>query len=256
MNTLSDTRAPEIAGKFHVVAYETGHTDMDLPLWTAQEPGAIRFDDASDRAIDYVERPEVPGAFQLLNVLSESECDQILAVATTLGFHEDAPVSLPRRIRHNNNFNWIVDESVDGPIWDRCKNFFGASSFTGGMPLGLNGRFRFYRYGVGDFFSAHTDGAWPDSRVVAGQLAQDAYGDRISEMTFLIFLSGGYEGGRTIFQTAPDTFETISTPKGAVLCFPHGMHPQHCVHGGEEVTSGCKDIIRTDVMYPWTPSFP
>jgi predicted 2-oxoglutarate/Fe(II)-dependent dioxygenase YbiX len=115
--------------------------------------------------------------------------------------------------------------------------------------LGLNARFRFYRYSKGDFFNPHTDGAWPGSRVVNGQLVADAYGDRLSQMTALIFLSDGYEGGRTLFHTGPTSIIPVHTPKGAILCFPHGMHPQHCVHAGEVVTAGQKYIIRTDVLY-------
>ncbi len=99
------------------------------------------------------------------------------------------------------------------------------------------------------FFNPHTDGAWPGSRVVNGQLVADAYGDRLSQMTALIFLSDGYEGGRTLFHTGPTSIIPVHTPKGAILCFPHGMHPQHCVHAGEVVTAGQKYIIRTDVLY-------
>ena len=82
-----------------------------------------------------------------------------------------------------------------------------------------------------------------------GRLVHDAYGDRISEMTFLIFLTDGYGGGRTQFHTQQNSFTSVATPKGAILCFPHGTHPQHCIHAGEEVTSGQKYIIRTDVLF-------
>lgn len=255
-HTQTDRNGHSLTDHFYVVAREAGHTAFDLPVWASHAAGTVRFDTVDCEAIERVDHPEVPGAFQLLNALSDDECDQIVRISDDLGYHEDAPVSLPRRIRHNNNFNWIVDESVDGPIWDRCKDFFETSTFSGEKPVGLNARFRFYRYGPGDFFAPHTDGAWPGSRVVNGELVADAYGDRISEMTFLIFLSDGYEGGRTLFQIAPDTYETIATPKGAVLCFPHGMHPDHCIHGGEEVTAGEKYIIRTDVLYPWNPVVP
>lgn len=241
---------------FYVVAREAGHIEHDLPVWACKRSGAVAFDDLSIPQIKRIDLPQVPGAFQLLNVLTERECDQIVQISETLGYHEDAPVSLPRRIRHNNNFNWVVDESIDGPIWDRCTDFFETSSFCGAKPVGINARFRFYRYGEGDFFAFHTDGAWPGSRVVDGHLVADAYGDRISEMTLLIFLSDGYEGGRTLFQTGSDTVEAIATPKGAALCFPHGMHPDHCVHSGEEVTAGNKDIIRSDVLYPRSSAVP
>lgn len=234
---------------FYVVTTEPGHIKQDLPVWACKRPGSIPFDDGAGRRVERIGIPQVPGAFQLLDVLSAHECDRLVELSDALGYHDDAPVSLPRSVRHNNNFNWVVDESVDGPIWDRCKDFVEASSYTGLNPLGLNARFRFYRYGSGDFFAPHADGVWPGSRVVNGRLVADAYGDRFSEMTYLIFLTDGYEGGRTQFQTRQNTFASVATPKGAVLAFPHGTHPQHCIHAGEEVTSGYKYIIRTDVLY-------
>jgi hypothetical protein len=236
---------------FYVAARGPGHTAPDLPTWASSEVGVIKFAPAQTvaQAVEYVPVPGVPGAFQLLNVLSTGECDQFLEIAEVLGFHGDAPVSLPRSVRHNDNFNWIVDASVDGPIWDRAKTFFEPSTFDGTQALGLNGRFRFYRYSEGDYFKPHTDGAWPDSRVLDGHLQMDTRDGCFSQMTFLIFLSGDYEGGRTLFQTGPDTMSAVSTPKGAVLVFPHGMHPDHCVHAGELIQSGQKYIIRTDVIY-------
>ena len=234
---------------FYVVIKEQGHKDPDLPVWTCTEPGSIRYHERPAAVVERKDLSEIPGAFHLLNVLSDEECDRFVQISEALGYHGDAPVSLPRSIRHNNNLNWIVDESVDGPIWGRCRSFFGVSAFDGQHPLGLNARFRFYRYSRGDFFDPHTDGAWPGSRVVNGQLVADAYGDRLSQMTVLIFLSDGYEGGRTLFHTGQTSIVPVHTPKGAILCFPHGMHPQHCIHAGEEVTAGQKYIIRTDVLY-------
>ena len=234
---------------FYVVTTEPGHTDSDLPVWACTEPGGIRYHENPAAVIERKDLPDIPGAFHLLNVLSAEECDRFVQISEALGYHGDAPVSLSRSVRHNHNFNWIVDESVDGPIWDRCRSFFGVSEFDSRHPLGFNARFRFYRYGGGDFFNPHTDGAWPGSRVVDGQLVADAYGDRLSQMTALIFLSDGYEGGRTFFYTGPTTIVPVETPKGAILCFPHGTHPQHCVHAGEVITAGIKYIIRTDVLY-------
>lgn len=234
---------------FYIVEREPGHTQFDLPVWTNRHPGVLTLESPEDHSVERTELTDVPGGFQLMNVLSYRICDVLVHISEALGYHEDAPVSLPRHIRHNNNFNWVVDESIDGRIWDRCKDFFGLSSFSGLKPLGLNARFRFYRYDSGDFFDFHTDGAWPGSRVMDGRLVNDAYGDRVSEMTFLIFLSDGYEGGCTLFRTGEGATVPVATPKGAVLCFPHGMHPLHCVHSGEKIVSGQKYIIRTDVLY-------
>ena len=105
---------------FYVVATEPGNVKQDIPIWASKRPGAIKFDSTSSHAGERVKIPEVPGAWQLLDVLSVDECDRLVELSEALGYHDDAPVSLPRRILHTNNFNWVVDESVDGPIWNRC----------------------------------------------------------------------------------------------------------------------------------------
>ncbi len=245
---------------FYVVTREAGFGPEPLPTWT-DRPGTVSpFVDPPDVAVFRVDIPEVPGAFQLMNVLSDAEADTMVEVAESLGFHSDAPVSLPHEVRHNDNLNWVVSEAIDGVLWNRCRGLL--SDRVGGQyAVGINARFRFYRYGPGDYFSPHTDGAWPGSRVVDGVLVGDAYGDRYSQYSYLLFLNDGYEGGHTQFLVSrsdpgrpardPDDVNLVSvrTPKGAALCFPHGTHPQHCVHASEAITQGTKYIIRTDVLY-------
>ena len=241
---------------FYVVAHEAGHERRDLPTWAERLPGNIVFDSSAGREVRRREVDDVPGAFQLLEVLSDAECVQFVAISDALGYHHDAPVSLPHHVRHNTNVNWVVDESIDGPIWERCRPLI-PERVAGAPALGLNARFRFYRYREGDFFRPHTDGAWPGSRVREGRLVHDAYGDRVSQMSMLLFLSDGYAGGRTLFYVREGAAAAreeanvmgVTTPKGAALCFPHGFHPLHCLHAGEPVSSGTKYIIRTDVLF-------
>ena len=241
---------------FCVVAREAGHEHRELPAWADRRPGNVTFDPAPEHPARRCEVEGVPGAFQLLDVLSDAECAQFIAISDALGYHRDAPVSLPHHVRHNTNVNWVVDESVDGPIWQRCRPLI-PERVAGGAALGLNARFRFYRYREGDYFRPHRDGAWPGSRVVDGRLVHDAYGDRISQMSMLLFLRDGYAGGRTLFYVREGSGAAatavnmvgVATPKGAALCFPHGCHPLHCLHAGEPVRSGTKYIIRTDVLF-------
>ena len=94
-----------------------------------------------------------------------------------------------------------------------------------------------------------------------GKLVADAYPELHSQYSYLIFLSDGYEGGRTQFMVSKSDPEkpaktkddmnavNVRTPKGAVLCFPHGRHPLHCLHASELITSGTKYIIRTDILF-------
>ena len=248
---------------FYIVAREAGQVKTDLPTWANDQESVIEFSGVESICVKKFEVDTVPGAFQLLGVLTDKECDQLVSISDKLGFDQDAPVSLGRNIRHNLNFNWIVNRSINQSIWDRCREFF-PPGVSATRALGLNSRFRFYRYQQGDFFKPHTDGAWPGTEVIGSNLVQDAYGDRLSQMTLLLFLSDGYEGGRTLFYTHSNAGVNpgpnhdpgpvaIATPRGAALCFPHGFHPDHCVHAGEVVASGVKDIIRTDVLYELPP---
>ena len=127
-------------------------------------------------------------------------------------------------------------------------------TIAGARALGINARFRCYRYVEGDYFKPHTDGSWPGSEVNerTGQLEWDAYRDRWSQLTFLVLLSDGYAGGRTIFHVDMDgeiRDVAVKTPKGGVLIFPHGGHPLHQMHSGELVEGGEKYMIRTEVLY-------
>ena len=254
----------EQRASFYVVAYEAGAEHTSLPTWAnnSANPAAL----AETLPLGPVIRREVaqvPGTFQLLNILSPQECQRLIQISEALGYLKDAAVSLPREIRHNDNVVWVTDEKTDGIIWQRVAHLLGQDlAISGGKkPLGLNARFRFYRYGLEDFFKFHSDGAWPGSRVVDGQLVANAYPDRFSLMTFLLLLNEDFEGGATRFlvnaddPSAPAKYHSrvrevdVRTPAGAALCFPHGLHPLHCIHSGETIASGTKYIIRTDVLF-------
>jgi len=248
---------------FYVVAKEPGAEHPALPTWANEVPNPIDLDSDQPAAVERVEVEGVPGTFQLLNVLSRDECLRFIELTESLGYLPDAAVSLPRSVRHNHNTTWVVDEQTDGIIWSRCKDFTCDEKgfFDNKQTLGLNARFRFYRYERGDFFKPHTDGAWPGSRATQRLLIPNAYPDRFSQMSVLLFLSDDYEGGATQFwvnkhdSTLParghDEAELVSvkTPAGGALCFPHGLHPLHCLHSSEEISSGVKYIIRTDMLF-------
>jgi len=248
---------------FFIAARESGSMRHDLPLWGSRIENPMQLNTTSPVQVEREEIPSVPGAFQLHNVLSKAECETIIAATEALGYTEDAAVSLPRTVRHNNNLTWVTDDTTVDIIWNRCKDKFTDknNNFLGKQPLGLNGRWRFYKYQQGDFFATHTDGSWPGSRIIDGELIANAYDDRWSMYTFLIFLTDDYEGGHTQFlinsdnPTLPargyDNSETVNvrTPAGSVLCFPHGTHPLHCLHGSEGIVAGTKYIIRSDVLF-------
>ncbi|MBL4765893.1 MAG: 2OG-Fe(II) oxygenase, partial [Colwellia sp.] len=120
---------------------------------------------------------------------------------------------------------------------------------------------KYHGYSHDDFFKPHSDGAWPGSRIIDNELIANAFPDRYSQMTFLIYLNDEFEGGATRFLVnANDTTKPaktgdavvnidVRTPAGSILCFPHGMHPLHCIHSSVAITKGVKYIIRSDVLF-------
>ena len=239
---------------FYIVAREAGAQNPSLPTWANNKENEINLDENLKPNIKRIDLDDVPGAFQLLNVFTAQECENFIKQTEELGYLEDAAVSLPRSVRHNDNITWVVDDLTHDIIWNRCKDFMydNKEIFYGKNTLGINKRFRFYKYSKGDFFKLHTDGSWPGSRVVNKELITDFYKDRYSQMTFLILLSEDFQGGETQFivnKKAEKELVNIRTPKGGVLCFPHGLHPLHCLHSSNTITSGIKYIIRTDVLF-------
>jgi len=254
--------AENITDSFYIVAKEPGAEHPAIPTWTNDTGDPARLGLRNPTDIQRVSIDRVPGAFQLTNVLSRTECERLIDITESLGYLQDAAVSLPRSVRHNHNVTWVVDEKTIDILWQRCEPIMNddLNIYSGKKALGINARFRFYRYQKGDFFKPHTDGAWPGSKVVDRQLVTNAYPDRWSQLSFILFLSDEYKGGNTQFfvnQEDPSQAArqhhsamvvNVRTAIGDALCFPHGMHPLHCLHSSEQIESGTKYIIRSDVL--------
>ena len=248
---------------FYVIAREAGAENPAIPTWASRDDNPAALAREYDTSVERHDIDAVSGAFQLLDVLANDECARLVELSESLGYLEDAAVSLPRRIRHNDSVTWIADDETCNIIWQRCATLLHDDSDYNRSKsvLGLNARFRFYRYGVNDYFAPHTDGSWPGSRVVGGKLIDNAFDDRWSQLSFLLFLSEDYAGGATQFyvdrnkpgQPARDPEDAdivdVRTPIGAALCFPHGTHPLHCLHASQRISAGTKYIIRTDVLF-------
>ncbi len=248
---------------FYVIAREPGAENPAIPTWACRGDNPAALAAAPPLAVERRDVAGVPGAFQLHGVLAADECARLVELAERLGYLEDAAVTLPRSIRHNDNFTWVADDRSNEIVWQRCQALIADPHpyNRGKAPCGLNARYRFYRYREGDYFAPHTDGSWPGSRVIDGRLETDAFGDRYSQFSFLLFLSDGYEGGETRFFVDPDDPNRparqadgavaidVRTPIGGALCFPHGTHPLHCVHASQPVVSGSKHIIRSDILF-------
>lgn len=192
----------------------------------------------------------------LHNVLSPLECAEIIATSEAMGYTEDAPVSLGRNIRRNENCVWIADDETNDELFQRCAPLLPEGAL-GGQANGLNARWRLYKYGPQDIFRVHTDGSWPGSKVdvSSGRLVGDAYGDRWSQLTWVLYLNDNFEGGQTSFFKRKgyqvEHVGDVPAKQGSVLCFWHGEHPLSPLHEGALVTRGTKYIVRSDVLYPF-----
>ena len=257
---------------YDVIEHNRGQ-QRDVPIFVSK-PNVVAFDrhtPPDQWPCDRVDVPQVPGAFVIRNALTPSECEQILAVSEAMGYSEDAPVSLGRDIRQNESCTWIADDTLRDPIYARVRRLL-PPEVNGGAVAGLNGRFRLYKYNTHDLFKPHTDGSWPGTAVVNGRVAQDAHGDRWSQMTFLVYLNDDMEGGETTFHLIENDDDScpvgggeggggggggrrrrvvrgVKASQGSILCFFHGEHPLSPLHEGSLVTAGTKYVVRTDVLY-------
>jgi len=135
--------------------------------------------------------------------LSPDECRKYIAIAEEVGF-VDAPITTANgpvmRKGVRNNLRVMIDDPQEAALlWERAKKW-AVSPFRGREAIGLNERFRYYRYEPGQSFALHYDGAY-----------ERGNGER-SEFTFLIYLNDDFEGGR-LLSSNPVVF--MSFPKRA-----------------------------------------
>lgn len=171
--------------------------------------------------------------FVLHDFLSPEECREFIALGEAQGF-ADAPITTGRgfemRKDIRNNTRVIHDDrSLAASLWERAAEGV-VPLWNGRQAIGLNERFRFYRYEPGQRFARHFDGRFEREN-----------GEQ-SEFSFLIYLNDDFDGGNTVF-FRPQRIE-IRPTMGSVLVFQH-----HQSHEGAVVERGVKYVLRSDVMY-------
>ncbi len=174
--------------------------------------------------------------FTLAHALTHTECATMIAAAEAKGFG-DAPVTVGvnRYMMipdlRNNTRVMVDDVDLAAKLWPRIKPFvperIGAYS-----PVGLNERFRYYRYEPGQQFDWHRDGAFVRSD------------DEQSLLTLMFYLNDDCEGGTTDFQFVSDKEIHVVPQTGMALVFSHPFY-----HRGAPVVAGKKYVLRTDIMF-------
>jgi hypothetical protein len=256
-----------IEGKFQVIERTTGLQRKPPNLHDAVV--YLTSDDAVPLSENhphttYHKHPIVPELSLIKNVLSLTECQNIIAATESIGFLPDAPVrddgSESSILAHN--VYWVVDQSFHDKLWERVRPHV-PSQVAGKKARGINRRFRVYRYVPGAEYRCHIDGAWPPSGVnpVTNAYQYDSSppeARQSSLFTFLIYLNDEFEGGETTF-FLPSVREgvlnayPVNPVMGSVAVFPHGEAKGALLHEGTGVRRGAKYVIRTDVEYDVEP---
>jgi predicted 2-oxoglutarate/Fe(II)-dependent dioxygenase YbiX len=181
--------------------------------------------------------------FVIHDFLSAEECRRSVAFSEGLGY-VDAPITtalgfvMAKEIR--NNTRVMVDTAVlAGGLFERARRFLPARVDRWSLH-GLNERFRYYRYDVGQRFRLHYDGSfWRNA-------------EEESQLTFMVYLNDDFDGGTTDFYYENRRLKARVKPRrGTALVFAHAQ-----LHEGTPVTSGRKYVLRTDVMYRVSAAVP
>ena len=255
---------------------------LPLKLFRPISPNSLMLAPACVRAprvrrVD-LSRTVGPGIFALTSVFTKAECQLFIQSALACGLvKDDATDEESMEYCEICMYNSVVEN-----IWQRIRDHFPADdedtaaiattseTKEGGndddnknvvyhwLPVGINPRFRIFKYDDKSVYRRHLDGAWPcgalDERTNefivdtnALRLKNTANGEnhhRATRLTFLIYLTDTFRGGETTFYSVDDAGQdhekvivgrAVSPRVGSVLCFPHGDAEHSPVHEGSRV---------------------
>ncbi|MTB50657.1 2OG-Fe(II) oxygenase [Lewinella sp. W8] len=171
-----------------------------------------------------------PGIWTVKDFFTPEECQHWIDFSEARGY-EKAKIG-PGRVQHLNlsvrNNDRVIYDAPDlaDALWQRAQDFVPAE-LDRVVAMGMNTRFRFYRYHPGQQFRMHQDGSYIKNT------------NEWSEFTFMVYLNEGMKGGATRFREY-----TIVPRTGKLLIFNHQLS-----HEGEQLREGIKYVLRSDVMY-------
>lgn len=176
---------------------------------------------------------------EIPDFLDKASCQRVIKRADQAGFAEatvNAATGAELQPDIRNNQRVILDDlDLAAKLWSTIAPHCRSMRF-GDTAVGLNERFRIYRYHPGHFFDWHQDGIF------------ERDSGESSRFTLLIWLNDAFEGGATSFRAkhSPYDFDDfrIEAEAGKAVVFFHPIS-----HRGDLVTSGAKYMLRSDVMY-------
>jgi len=195
--------------------------------------------------VDHVTEIELPKKPVLLlyNTLLPSECQLLIDLTEKMGFEDADKYCFAYNDRLNDRL-MSDDLNLTDIIWERVKDHLPQTMTHQGKTVtlhSLNTRWRFCKYRSGHHFGIHTDGSFSNHKEGTTSL-----------LTFMIYLNSqsdnAYTGGSTIFfDRTHQEKHRVAVPSGTAITFL--QKDLDMLHSGEEVHSGVKYILRTDVMY-------
>lgn len=179
--------------------------------------------------------------YAIHDFLAPEECRSFIVRSEAQGF-TPAPLTTARgpvmapEVRSNTRV-MVDDHALAAGFWNRLQTMIPQTALDWGdeerTAIGVNERFRFYRYENGQKFARHYDGAF---------LRDTNEGSLLS---FMVYLNDDFEGGETRFFSHSNKLRFAVRPRtGSALVFLHNQ-----CHEGAPVTKGRKYVMRTDVMY-------
>ena len=277
---------------------------LPLKLFRPVSPNALILAPAGFRAprVNRVDLSQTvgPGIFALTSVFAKAECELFVRSALACGLVKD-----DENDQESMEYCEIcVYNAVVENIWQRIRDHFYADeedAFEDDddeddddnsvhhycLPVGINPRFRIFKYDDKSVYRRHLDGAWPcgmldeqtnefivdTNALLDGNNTNNKENQRTTRLTFLIYLTDTFRGGETTFYSVDDDDYTneeeqkkkvivgnaVAPRVGAVLCFPHGNAKNSPVHEGSRLffssknddgdSSSCKFVARTDVVF-------
>ncbi len=170
------------------------------------------------------------GAFTIPGFLTTEECQKLILNSESRGYDL---AKIQTSFGEKNLTEVRNNERILFDDFDLAKRLFGAvqeyvpEEINYWKPVGLNERFRFYKYSDKQYFKWHVDGSFIRNYFEA------------SKLTILIYLNQNYSAGETEFEDFK-----VRPQEGMALIFPHKLR-----HQGVPIKDGKKYILRSDVMY-------
>ena len=257
---------------------------LPLKLFRPVSPNALVLAPAGFRAprVNRVDLSQTvgPGIFALTSVFAKAECELFVRSALACGLVKD-----DENDQESMEYCEIcVYNAVVENIWQRIRDHFHADEEDAfddddddddynsvhhyWLPVGINPRFRIFKYDDKSVYRRHLDGAWPcgmldeqtnefvvdANALLDGNNTENKENQRTTRLTFLIYLTDTFRGGETTFYSVDDDDHTneeeqkkkvivgnaVAPRVGAVLCFPHGNAKNSPVHEGSRLFSSSK----------------